>query len=59
MSPDEIRRVAAPHRSDGPEQAEIRAWLRSQPAHELWGLTPATRVAWLLKGLDAVDGIER
>ena len=49
----EIKEVATPRDDDNAEVAEIRAWLRRQPPSEFWGLTPATRIAWLLKRIDS------
>lgn len=42
---------------DSREVAEVREWLRGRPAVELWGLTPATRVRYLLELVDQRDDL--
>jgi hypothetical protein len=54
MDRQTIRLLSQPRTGDSDDLAEIRAWLAKQPDHELWGLTPATRIAWLLQTLDTL-----
>jgi len=50
-----IERVTRPREGDSTELAEIRAWLAKQSLKEKWGLTPATRVAYLLDTIDTLQ----
>ena len=52
MDRETIYSLAQPRADENVELAEIRRWLAKQPASELWGLTPATRVAFLLALLE-------